>query len=55
MAKAYIVVYLLVGLAAALTWIIKGDAAIEYLRTLATAWGGMFLGIGQGFFRANSG
>jgi uncharacterized membrane protein len=47
----YIGVYLAFGLAAAVTWIINGGDTVEYVRTLASAWGGLFLGIAQAAFR----
>jgi hypothetical protein len=51
-AEGYVVAYLLFGAVAALTWIINGGDTLDYVRTLASAWGGLFLGIAQGFFRS---
>jgi hypothetical protein len=48
--RLYIGAYLLLGLLALLTWIFKGGGTIEYVRTLASAWAGLFLLIASSNF-----
>jgi hypothetical protein len=50
-AEGYVVAYLLFGFLAAVTWIVNGGDTLDYVRALASAWVGLFLGIAQGFFR----
>ncbi|MGN6257283.1 MAG: hypothetical protein ACTHN3_05975 [Solirubrobacterales bacterium] len=51
--RGYILGYLCLGAAAAVTWALKGGDAVEYIRTLAPAWGGLVLPIGTSFFSQN--
>ncbi len=53
-AIAYISLYLLLGLAAAVIWAVKQGDTFEFLRTLAAAWVGLFLGIAQGYTQTGS-
>ena len=46
--------YLLFGLAAAATWILKQGDTLDFVRSLATAWGGLFLAIAHAFFRTST-
>ncbi|MEA2308817.1 MAG: hypothetical protein QOG86_1576 [Thermoleophilaceae bacterium] len=53
-AKAYVVAYLLAGFAAAVTWVVNGDDALEFVKTLASAWGGLVIAIAGAFLRTPS-
>lgn len=48
--RAYIVIYLFCGAAAALTWVVKGGDTVTFVKTLAPAWAGLALPIGASFF-----
>jgi hypothetical protein len=48
--RGYILIYLVLGAAAAFTWAVKGGDTVEYIRTLAPAWGGLVLPIATSFF-----
>ena len=51
LASTYVVVYMLLGLAAVVTWVIKGGATLDFVRTLASAWAGLALTIVGAFMR----
>jgi hypothetical protein len=48
--RGYILAYLILGAVAAFTWAVKGGDSVEYIRTLAPAWGGLVLPIATSFF-----
>jgi hypothetical protein len=48
--RGYILVYLLLGALAAFTWVVKGGDTVNFVRTLAPAWGGLILPIAASFF-----
>ncbi|HEU4706445.1 MAG TPA: hypothetical protein VFS64_04595 [Solirubrobacterales bacterium] len=47
--RGYVLAYLVLGAAAAVTWAMKGGEAVEFIRTLAPAWGGLVLPISTSF------
>lgn len=48
--RGYVLAYLAMGAVAAFTWCVKGGDTVEFIRTLAPAWGGLVLPIGTSFF-----
>lgn len=47
--RVYVLAYLVLGAVAAFTWCVKGGHTVEYISTLAPAWGGLVLPIGTSF------
>jgi len=47
--RFYITAYLLLGAAAAVTWVFAGGDTIDFIRTLAPAWGGLALAIATAY------